>query len=192
MDNEQTFASSESDASQSTSETGQTVFSRRSLGLIAAGIGASTLGATAPARAADEKSALPEGYEGNIAVCTTLVVKAEDEAAADAVWDMHKAWLKRSHGPWGMVSYTIAKNTEFKDALNPNATETTGRIIYVIHEVYRHLDGLLKHYAQSADGGYVDAFVKICTAEGNEFHVLQGAPVTHSLLPKDLDFPIKL
>lgn len=167
------------------------MLSRRSLGLVAAGIGLSTLGAGTTANANEQRSA-NEGYEGNIAVCTTLVVKAEHEAAADAVWDLHKAWLKRSHGPWGMVTYTVAKNTEFEDALNPHATKTTGRIIYVIHEVYRHLDGLKKHYAQSEDGGYVKEFVRICTAEGSEFHVLQGAPVTHSLLPKDLDFPIEL
>lgn len=170
--------------------------SRRNFGLISASLGLSALAATSQAVANENANAAKvttlEGYEGNIAVCTTLVIKEEYEKAADGVWDMHKAWLKRSHGPMGMVSYTVAKNHEFKDALNPNATETTGRIIYVIHEVYRHLDGLKKHYAQSADGGYVDEFVKICTAEGNSFFVLQGAPVTHSLLPKDLDFPIKL
>lgn len=171
--------------------------SRRNFGLISASLGLSALAATSQAVANDDASATkvkttPEGYEGNIAVCTTLVIKEQYEKAADGVWDMHKAWLKRSHGPWGMVSYTVAKNHEFKDALNPNATETTGRIIYVIHEVYRHVDGLEKHYAQSADGGYVDEFVKICTAEGNSFFVLQGAPITHSLLPKDLDFPIEL
>ncbi len=169
-----------------------TVLSRRSLGLLAAGLGATAVAQGTPAFTASASDNLPEGYEGNIAVCTTLIIRAEHEAAADGVWDLHKAWLKKTHGPWGMVTYTVAKNTEFEDGLNPHATKTTGRIIYVIHEVYRHLEGLKKHYAESGDGGYVDEFLRICLAEGSEFHVLQGAPVTHSLLPQDLDFPIQL
>lgn len=133
-----------------------------------------------------------EGYEGNIAVATILTIKKELEKDADDVWDRHKKWLKESHGPWGMVSYTVAKNNEMKNPLNPASTETTGRIIYVIHEVYRHLDGLTKHYSESPNGGYVEDFLKICTAEGSSVSILQGAPVTHSLLPKDCDFPVTI
>ena len=131
-----------------------------------------------------------EGYEGNIAVCTVMVIESEHEDDADSVWDRHKKWLKETHGPWGMVSYTVAKNPEFKNPLNPASTEKTGKIIYVIHEVYRHIDGLNKHYSESANGGYVEDFLKIASAEGTSVTVLQGSVITHSLLPKDCDFPV--
>ncbi|MFS1423330.1 hypothetical protein [Shewanella sp. 10N.286.48.B5] len=174
--------------------------SRRDFGKIAAGLGlASVVGSSSvfaqenkgsPSHEESKTSATPEGYEGNIAVCTVLIVKEEMEKETDNVWDNHKQWLKESHGPWGMVSYTVAKHKELKYPLNPENGETTNRIVYVIHEVYRHIDGLNKHYAECRDGNYLDEFIRICTTEGNSFTVLQGAPVTHSLLPKDCDFPI--
>ena len=138
------------------------------------------------------KKESPEGYEDNIAVCTVMIIEPEHEKAADRVWELHKKWLKATHGPWGMVSYTVAKNSEFKNQLNPASAEKTGRIIYVIHEVYRHLDGLNKHYSESPNGGYVEDFLKIATAEGTTVTILQGAPITHSLLPKDCDFPVTI
>lgn len=67
-----------------------------------------------------------DGYEGNIAVCTVLMIKKELEQEADSVWDRHKKWLKETHGPWGMVSYTVAKNDEMKNPLNPTSKEKTG------------------------------------------------------------------
>lgn len=133
-----------------------------------------------------------KGYEGNIAVCTIMVIEPEHEEAADSVWNRHEKWLQETHGPWGMLSYTVAKNSEFKNPLNPASTEKTGRIIYVIHEVYRHLDGLSKHYSESDKGGYVKDFLKIATADGTTVTVLQGSPIIHSLLPKDCDFPVNI
>lgn len=135
---------------------------------------------------------ISEGYEENIAVCTVMIIREEHEKAADKVWDQHKKWLKETHGPWGMVSYTVAKNQEFKNPLNPESKEKTGRIIFVIHEVYRDIEGLNKHYSESPKGGYVEDFLKIATAEGSSVTVLQGAPITHSLLPKDCDFPVTI
>lgn len=132
----------------------------------------------------------PEGYEGNIAVCTVLIVKKEMEEETDRVWDNHKAWLKKTHGPWGMVSYTVAKHPELKYPLKPKDGSVTDRIVYCIHEVYHHLDGLKKHYEQCEHGNYLDEFIRICTTEGNTFTVLQGSAITHSLLGKDCDFPI--
>lgn len=134
----------------------------------------------------------PEGYEGNIAVCTMLIVKDKMEKETDAVWDKHKAWLRESHGPWGMVSYTVAKHKELKFPLKPGNGETTDRIVYCIHEIYRNIEGLQKHYQECEQGDYIREFMKICTTEGNSFTVLQGAPVTHSLLPKDCAFPVEL
>ena len=134
----------------------------------------------------------PEGYEGNIAVSTIMIIESKHEKAADQVWDKHKKWLKATHGPWGMVSYTVAKNPEFKNPLNPASTEKTGRIIYVIHEVYRDIDGLNKHYSESPNGNYVEDFLKIANAKGTTVVVLQGSPITHSLLPKDCDFPVTI
>lgn len=167
--------------------------SRRDFGKVAAGIGlASFASSSSLAAGTDYRKDMPEGYEGNIAVSTILIIRKDLEKDADNVWDRHKKWLKETHGPWGMVSYTVAKNNEMKSPLNPSSTETTGRIIYVIHEVYRHLDGLNKHYSESPNGGYVEDFLKICTAEGSSVVVLQGAPVTHSLLPKDCDFPVTI
>lgn len=170
---------------------------RRELGKMAfgAGIASVLMGAGVvpnTANATQKGNEQPEGYEGNIAVCTVMIVKKALEADADDVWDRHKKWLKESHGPWGMVSYSVAKNVEIKEPLNPASTEETGRIIYVIHEIYRHLDGLQKHYSESPKGGYVEDFLKVATAEGSSVIVLQGAPVTHSLLPKDLDFPVTI
>ena len=134
----------------------------------------------------------PEGYEGNVAVCTMLVVKSEMEQETDAMWVKHKKWLKETHGPWGMVSYTIAKHGELKNPLDPSDSSTTDRIVYCAHEVYRHLDGLKKHYAEAENADYLQDFLKICTAPGNSFTVLQGTPVIYSLLPKDCVFPIDL
>lgn len=174
--------------------------SRRSFGKATIAAGLASVAAGISNTFASEKSvpvpqetqAIPEGFEGNIAVCTVLIVKEKWEKAADDVWDRHKKWLKATHGPWGMFTYTVAKNKEVKNPLNPASTEKTGRIIYVVHEVYRALDGLQKHYSESPNGGYVEDFLKICTAEGNSVTVLQGAPVTHSLLPKDCDFPVTI
>lgn len=171
--------------------------SRRDLGKAVVGAGLATVlaGSNAIAQNEDSKQktqTIPEGYEDNIAVCTVMIVKEELERDADDVWDRHKKWLKATHGPWGMVSYAVAKNKEMKDALNPASKETTGRIIYVIHEVYRHLDGLTKHYSESPNGDYVEDFLKIATAEGSSVTVLQGSPITHSLLPKDCDFPVTI
>lgn len=169
--------------------------SRRNFGKVAAGIGLASLASSSTVIAGTDSSQtkdMPEGYEGNIAVSTILIIKKELEKDADNVWDRHKKWLRETHGPWGMVSYTVAKNNEMKNPLNPASAETTGRIIYVIHEVYRHLDGLNKHYSESPNGGYVEDFLKLCTAEGSSVVVLQGAPVTHSLLPKDCDFPVTI
>ncbi len=171
---------------------------RRNMVKATAGIGlASTfLGSNIIAQTTDQQIApankTPEGYESNIAVCTVMIVRAIHEKAADSVWDKHKKWLKATHGPWGMVTYTVAKSEEVKNPLNPASTEKTGRIIYVIHEVYRHLDGLTKHYSESPNGGYVEDFLKIATAEGTTVTVLQGAEITHSLLPKDCDFPVSI
>ncbi|MDB1123413.1 hypothetical protein [Vibrio algarum] len=173
--------------------------SRRDFGKFAAGLGLASVVGSSNAFAQDkplsadkdnQPSVTPEGYEGNIAVCTVLIVKQEMEKETDDVWDRHKKWLKETHGPWGMVSYTVAKHKELKYPLKPENGETTDRIVYVIHEVYRHLEGLKKHYAECMDGNYLEDFIRICTAEGNTFTVLQGAPITHSLLPKDCDFPI--
>lgn len=169
---------------------------RRHFAKVSAGFGLATLAAGSAALAAEQSgepiNPVLEGYEGNIAVSTVLIIRKALEIAADDVWDRHKKWLRETHGPWGMVSYTVAKNNELKNPLNPASTETTGRIIYVIHEVYRHLDGLTKHYSESPNGGYVEDFLEICTAEGSSVVILQGAPVTHSLLPKDCDFPVTL
>jgi len=170
--------------------------SRRDFGKVAAGLGLASLASSSAVIAGTETSHqtndVPEGYEGNIAVATILTIKKELEKDADDVWDRHKKWLKESHGPWGMVAYTVAKNNEMKNPLNPASAETTGRIIYVIHEVYRRLDGLAKHYSESPNGGYVEDFLKICTANGSSVAILQGAPITHSLLPKDCDFPVTI
>lgn len=160
------------------------------------GLASMFLGSNAIAQTSEKSktaiSITPEGYEGNIAVCTVMIIQSELEKDADSVWDRHKKWLKETHGPWGMVSYTVAKNEEVKNPLNPASTEKTGRIIYVIHEVYRHLEGLNKHYSESPNGGYVEDFLKIATAEGTTVTVLQGAQITHSLLPKDCDFPVAI
>lgn len=179
--------------------------SRRSFGKAAIGVGLGLAAAATGVQSAfsqgsngeslNEKEGIhttPQGYEGNFAVCTVLIVKEEMEKETDGVWDKHKKWLRETHGPWGMVSYSVAKNKEMKNPLNPASEETTGRITYVIHEIYRNLDGLTKHYSESPNGGYVEDFLKICTAEGNSVMVLQGAPVTHSLLPKDCDFPVTI
>lgn len=176
-------------------------FSRRDFGAVAAGVtglgvvsfaGISKASADTHDDQQESTDSVPEGYEGNIAVCTMLIVKQEMEKETDAVWDKHKAWLKRSHGPWGMVSYTVAKHKELKFPLQPDNGETTDRIVYCIHEVYRDIEGLQKHYQECEQGDYVEDFMKICTTEGNTFTVLQGAPVTHSLLPKDCSFPVEL
>ncbi|GAD88423.1 hypothetical protein VHA01S_005_00250 [Vibrio halioticoli NBRC 102217] len=142
---------------------------------------------------AHEKSILPsnpEGYEGNIAVCTVLTVISAMEVETDNMWDRHKQWLKTTHGPWGLISYTIAKHKELKHPLDPKNNDTTDRIVYVIHEIYKNIDGLKKHYAECMQGHYVEDFIRICSAEGNSLTVLQGSAITHSLLPKDCDFPI--
>lgn len=118
-----------------------------------------------------------QGYEGNIAVCTTLVIRREHEPSMDAVWDRHKQWLQRTHGPMGLLAYTVAKSENGDDEL-----------VYVIHEVYRQAEGLEKHYELSGDGDYVDEFLRIAQAPGSTMTVLQGSEVTHSLLPKDLDY----
>ena len=177
----------------------QIVLSRRSLGsaVVGAGLATAFIGTSASAQQTNAAAAKDtpgakhqEGFEGNIAVCTVLTIQKELENAADSVWDRHKKWLKATHGPWGMFTYTVAKNVEFKNPLNPGSKETTGRIIYVIHEVYQNISGLNKHYSESPNGGYVEDFIKICTAKGSSVTVLQGAKVTHSLLPKDCDFPV--
>ena len=176
----------------------QPLCSRRSFGsaAVSAGITSILMGTYAAAREAgnatvkNDSSTTPEGFEGNIAVCTVLTIEKKLESAADSVWDRHKKWLKATHGPWGMFTYTVAKNVEFKNPLNPGSKETTGRIIYVIHEVYQNISGLNKHYSESPNGGYVEDFLKICTAKGSSVTVLQGCEVTHSLLPKDCDFPV--
>ncbi len=191
------------DKSVNVDDAKEPLYSRRALGgaAVGAGLASVLLGtnacasetastATAAATATTKASSVPEGFEGNIAVCTVLTIKKELESAADSVWDRHKKWLKATHGPWGMFTYTVAKNVEFKNPLNPGSKETTGRIIYVIHEVYQDISGLNKHYSESPNGGYVEDFLKICTAEGSSVTVLQGAKVTHSLLPKDCDFPV--
>lgn len=95
----------------------------------------------------------------------------------DAVWDAHKAWLKRSHGPMGLLCYAVAKSDT-----------DDGTLVYVIHEIYQSADGLRQHYDRSGEGGYVEEFLRIAQADGNTMTVLQGSPVTHSLLPKDLVF----
>lgn len=173
--------------------------SRRDFGKTAVGLGLGLAAATglSDVMAADDNQSqisgvtqLPEGYEGNIAVCTMLIVKKEMEEETDRVWDNHKAWLKKTHGPWGMVSYTVAKHPELKYPLKPKDGSVTDRIVYCIHEVYHHLDGLKKHYEQCEHGNYLDEFIRICTTEGNTFTVLQGSAITHSLLGKDCDFPI--
>lgn len=170
--------------------------SRRNLGKVVAGVGLASLMSSsatiAGTESSDQTKDIPEGYEGNIAVCTILTIRKKLEKEADDIWDRHKKWLKETHGPWGMVAYTVAKNNEMKNPLNPASTETTGRIIYVIHEIYRHLDGLTKHYSESPNGDYVEDFLKISTAEGSSVVILQGTPVTHSLLPKDCDFPVTI
>lgn len=118
-----------------------------------------------------------DGYEGNIAVCTTLVIQPSQESEMDAVWDAHKAWLQRSHGPMGLLTYSVAKSAN-----------DDGTLVYVIHEIYQDADGLRQHYERSDEGGYVEGFLGVAQAEGNTMTVLEGSPVTHSLLPKDLTY----
>ena len=95
--------------------------SRRTFGSVAVGAGLASafLGANVSAQEAshvavkeDSAPTTPEGFEGNIAVCTVLTVEEKLESAADSVWDRHKKWLKATHGPWGMFTYTVAKNVE--------------------------------------------------------------------------------
>ncbi|MDB4614586.1 hypothetical protein OAH18_02735 [bacterium] len=184
-------------SSQPQADDGVFPVSRRSFAA-AAGLGLASLAGVADAKPntaspqGQKMATAPEGYEGNIAVCTFLIVKASMEKETDAVWDKHKQWLKETHGPWGMVSYTVAKHKELKFPLQPGNLETTNRIIYCIHEVYRQLDGLKKHYKESPGGGYLDEFTRISKTEGNSLVVLQGAPITHSLLPQDCEFPVQL
>lgn len=122
-------------------------------------------------------SASSDGYEGNIAVCTTLVIQASQESEMDEVWDTHKAWLQRSHGPMGLLTYSVAKSVN-----------DDGTLVYVIHEIYQDADGLKQHYERSGEGGYEAGFLRIAQADGNTMIVLEGSPVTHSLSPKDLAF----
>lgn len=128
-----------------------------------------------------------EGFEGKTNVCTILTVPDGLTEACDAMWDKHKAWLKATHGPWGLCAYTVAKNKEAANALAPpGGSNKTDRTVYVAWEIYTNQAGLDKHFELCTDEEYVKDLLKIGATANVDVVVLNGCNVTHSLLPKDL------
>lgn len=129
------------------------------------------------------------GYEGCTHINAVIAVPEAREADGDALFVKHKAWIQRTHGPLGLLFYSVTKNKEVSVPLDPSS-EPTGRIIFSLNEVYTAPAGLMKHWAMAkTECDFFEEFVAFFTAEGSTVLAMHGAPVIHSLLPKDLSFP---
>lgn len=129
------------------------------------------------------------GYEGCIHINAVIAVPAAREADGDALFVKHKAWVQSTHSSLGLLFYTVTKNKELSVPLDPSS-EPTGRVIFSVNEIYTSPAGLMKHWGMAkTESGFFDEFVAFFTAEGSTVLAMHGAPVIHSLLPKDLPFP---
>uniref|UniRef100_A0A6U2CM87 ABM domain-containing protein n=1 Tax=Hemiselmis andersenii TaxID=464988 RepID=A0A6U2CM87_HEMAN len=129
------------------------------------------------------------GYEGKTQITIMVSVPAEQEKAGDEIFERHKKWMQSTHGPWGLLFYTVCKNKELSAPLDQSSAPT-GKIIFTLTEVYASPEGLQKHWS-SAPTDIPDVFkdfAAFCTTEGHQLMLMHGAPVVRSLYPGDCAF----
>ena len=113
-----------------------------------------------------EKMAL----KGKPCIHLYLVVPAEKEEEADALFKSHVGFMKKTHaiGAVGteprILEYSIAKGKEMNDPMDPSKGET-GNIMYYMAETYNAASGVAGHMSIAASK-WADGFAKFNEVTG--------------------------
>lgn len=75
------------------------------------------------------------------------------EAEGDRIWSTHKVFMKDTHfreGPKELFYYDVSKTPELSEPFTLTS-KPTGRIIFVLTEVYATPEGVVDHFKQSEE-----------------------------------------
>ena len=103
----------------------------------------------------------------------TIVIDSPDEleAEGDRIFNMHAAWMEKSHyreGEKALLQYNVAKSPG-----------SDGNVIYVLTEVYETVAGIDDHIEQAQGDAHHDALSK--WMEQSNVTFIRDAEIIHSL-----------
>lgn len=87
------------------------------------------------------------------ALTFTMVVPPELVEEGYQLWMSHAKWMKSSHfksGPKALHYYEVSTMDELSDPLDFNSKKT-GNVIFVLHEVYKSVDGIQDHFNRTPE-----------------------------------------
>jgi quinol monooxygenase YgiN len=110
-------------------------------------------------------------YKGKAQFSFTIVAPPELEAEGDRIFNLHAAWMEKTHyreGEKALLQYNVAKSSD-----------EDGNIIFVLTEVYETVAGIEDHRKQTHEADFFGDFSKWlgqCQVTGGDDEV-----VIHSL-----------
>lgn len=108
-------------------------------------------------------------FSGNVHLNYVIIVTPEHEAEGDRIFASHIGWMKETHhreGEKALLQYTVSKAPQLANPMDP-ASEKTGKIVYVLDEVYASPAGVQDHFEQ-AQGSWKDFPALIDWLDKNE------------------------
>jgi hypothetical protein len=84
-----------------------------------------------------------------------MIVSAELNDRAIALWKSHASWMQKSHykdGEKEVLFYHVTVADELDDPLSGPKATATGRKVFIVTEFYKNKAGLDDHFAKFAAG----------------------------------------
>jgi hypothetical protein len=131
------------------------------------------------------------GYENNSQISLVITTKKEKEIDEFFAW--HKPWMQSTHGPMGLLLYTVVKSAALSNPVDPKSV-VEGSYTYVVTEIYATPEGAKKHWAMAPKelGKRFDDLMAILTDKEATCQIVHAGKIVNGLNSGDLAFPITL
>jgi hypothetical protein len=109
--------------------------------------------------------------KGKTQLLLVIVAPVDQEAEGDRLFRSHQTWMEATHhrtGEKALLSYNVSKAPQVENPMDP-ASKKTGKICFVLNEVYESDAGPVDHMQQAAAWTEFPAlgeWLKKCTIVG--------------------------
>lgn len=121
-------------------------------------------------------------HKDKLMIAMQVIAGPDQVAQGDRLFASHAAFMAETHhrdGELALLSYNVAKSSEFVDPLAPDPTPS-GNTIYLMVEIYETAEGVADHWRMGqevwADFATMMEWLAKC-----DMTILHGSAVMHSL-----------
>jgi hypothetical protein len=121
-------------------------------------------------------------HQGKIQLTFVIVSPPQLADEGERLFRTHAPWMKATHhreGNKALLSYSVSKGPELANPMDPSSPPT-GRVCFVLTEVYETAAGVADHFEQAQSGWKefpaVVEWMGKCTVTG-----IPAAPIMNSL-----------